>query len=55
MPSVDVEEAHGGSKLLVVTIGPSADVCQRPHERSAYWRQRVPDGDWLGIGYGPCD
>ena len=55
MPSVDVEEADGGSKLLVVTISPSADVSQRPHERPAYWRQRVPDGDGLGIVDGPCN
>lgn len=36
--SVDVDETHSGSKFLVVTIGPPADVGQRPHERPAYWR-----------------
>ena len=53
--SVDVDETKGGSKFLVVTIGPLADVCQRPHERPAYWRHRVLDGDGFGIVHRPCD
>src|SRR5215469_10673478 len=31
--SVDVDETDRGPKFLIVTFGPPADVCQRPHER----------------------
>ena len=55
MLSVDVDETNGGSKFLVITIGPLADMCQRPHERPAYWRQRVLDSDRLGIVHRPSD